>query len=286
MQNITLNIDNNNNMRSVVDVFSNYNTATDTTLNIVYNYGRYLSNEVYLIICSFVNEIRTNNKVININFPITNQNKTLNYASRINFFKHIGIPYTENFNRHNQDGNFLEIENAPKGCFGIANKFRPVFENDFQMIETDIKDICLIINELVCNMAMHSKSSSGAYLYCQKFKTERKLEIIIVDSGIGIANSLSKAFPRLTNIEYLNKCIEFEVGCGEGRGHGLYFASEIMKRNNCNFELISGSNALKIANKTLTDNDYPNWNGVILKLIVNFDMKITWDDLMDEKTQQ
>ncbi len=284
-QKIKLNLNSNNDIFSVIRVLSEFNTSQDTELDIKYDSGKYayINNDVYLILCSFVNEIKMNGKSIDITFPITEKCKRLNYASRINFFDHLGLSYTEDFARHDTNGNFIEISNIKKGSFNISEQFEGIFKDDFGLSKNDIGNISFMIDELICNMTMHSKSNSGAYFYCQKFPSRQQIEIVIVDSGIGIANSLSKAYPDLENAEYLAKCIEYEVTSGEGRGHGLFFTSEFIRQNNCEMSLISGGNMLKIENNKVNLYRNPKWDGVVLKLIINFGISNSIDDIVVEK---
>lgn len=282
MQQIKYNLNSNNDIFSAIRVFSEFSTSVDTELEITFRPGKYtfINNDVYLIISSFVNEVKKNGNRMSVSFPIEGKSKQLDYASRIDFFRHLKVEYLEDFKRHKTNGNFIEIKNIHQGSYNISERFEEVFSRDFGLNCNDINNISFMIDELICNMTMHSKSMSGAYFYCQKFPMRQQIEITIVDSGIGIANSLSKAYPGLENYEYLSKCIEFEVTSGEGRGHGLYFTSEFMRRNNCEMSLISGENMLKIENERVKLYRNPSWNGVILKLIINFDIPNSIDDIV------
>lgn len=282
-QQILINLNTNSSCSSIVSVLSHFQTSLDSEINIRYNHDKhtYIENDIYLIINSFINEIRHNGKKATVNFPYE-QNEKLNYASRINFFKHLEVAYDEIFSRHDRKGNFIEINNFSPITMNISERFDDIFENDFNMSENEIFNVGFMIDELICNMSRHSKSKSGAYFYCQKFKQSKVLEIVIVDSGVGIKNSLSKSYPDLTNEEYLIKCLEFEVTSGDGRGHGLYVTSEFIRRNSCEFHMISGSNMLKIANNRTTTYPYPNWNGVILKLIISFDITNSVLDIIED----
>src|SRR5690606_12809806 len=111
--------------------------------------------------------------------------------------------------------------------------------NNFKMSDNDIDFISLIIEEMICNTTMHSKSISGAYCYSQKYINS--LEFILIDNGIGIKKSLEKnpEYSALTNEESILKALEFEVTNGEGRGHGLFIMKEIVKEIGGNILLLS-----------------------------------------------
>jgi hypothetical protein len=246
----------------------------------------FVSADVYLLIVSFVNSMI--NEGTNVQVILKNDNSctSVNYASRIDFFKHLNIDYNEKITRHNTSGNLIPITNIEKGVMDLSKEILTVFKNDFNMSEIDVYQLSLIINEMFCNTSIHSKSKSGAYLYCQKYKGRANyLEFILVDSGIGIKKSLqkNKLFEKISNKESVSKAIEYEVTCGEGRGHGLYFASEFARRNSGEMILLSGTDRVIIKNKGIHFGKNYNWDGVYLKICFNFDSDVSLNDLMEEK---
>jgi anti-sigma regulatory factor (Ser/Thr protein kinase) len=197
----------------------------------------------------------------------------------------LGIDYNEKTTRHDVSNNLIPITNI-SGAYDLSRDILQIFANDFQMSKTDIAQLSLIISEMFCNTTIHSKSKGGAYLYCQKYRKSRNsLEFILVDSGIGIKKSLQKnmVHQNITNKEAVSSAIRFGVTCGEGRGHGLYFASEFVKRNNGEMVLISGDERIVIKNNTVNSITNNHWNGVYLKFLFKFDSQISLDELMREK---
>lgn len=259
------------------------NIGNDIKLHFTINNG-FIQNDCYLILVSFFNQLKANGKNIEIEFEGSNCN-THNYASRINFFTHLDVSFIEQFKRHNTSKSLIPITHIKEEVYGIPEGILNIFSNNFKMSDEDVYDFSFIIHEMICNTTIHSKSSSGAYMFMQRYQAKKELEFILIDSGIGIKESLSKNenYQHISNAESLKLALNYEVTCGEGRGHGLYFVSEFVKRNNYELELISGNNTAKIKNGTLELSQNPHWQGVILKIIFKFDSEISIQDILGEK---
>lgn len=286
MQEIVLNLSQDASLYSVVRLFSNYTTKNDTHLKILYDGTGFVPSEVYPVVCSFMNEVKKQGYQSLCTSDVLHGCIVMNYASRIDFFKNLEIPYVEYFSRHGHSSKFIEITNAPKNCYGISHCFSEIFSEGFGLTEEEAYFVGFFIDEMIGNVTMHSKSESGAYFYCQKYPSKGGLEIIIADSGIGISRSLQRINPNQINAFYLSESIKFGVTNGEGRGHGLYFISEFLRRNDGIFELWSGGNYLKILHGHEVIHNCLPWKGVILKFFIKFDIKVTLNQLFKEKGYQ
>ncbi len=273
------------NLLTLIKQFSKVNILENLDLTIEFECKGFVKAEVYLLIVSFVNEMRSNGRTVIITLLNDKECSAISYASRIDFFVQLGIAYDDKNQRHNLSGILIPITNIESGVYDLSKEILNVFKNDFKMSEEDVFQLSLIISEMFCNTTIHSKSKSGAYLYCQKYKALNALEFILVDSGIGIKSSLRKnpIYETISNSDAVSKSIVFEVTCGEGRGHGLYFASEFVKRNSGEMCLVSGDNRIVIKNQAVNYITNDNWNGVYLKFLFKFDSNIPLNELMLEK---
>jgi hypothetical protein len=285
-QNVTITISNQLNLGGIIRILSEINTEIDLKLTIDINCEGFVSADIYLMIVSFVNTMISEEKKVEVVFAYKDNCSAINYASRIDFFKHLNVEFEEKTKRHDVSANLIPITNIGRGVMDLSLEILKIFKNDFNMTPLDVNQLSLIINEMFCNTSIHSKCKSGAFLYCQKYKGKANyLEFILVDSGIGIKNSLRKndLFTGISNKESLLKATKYGVTCGEGQGHGLYFASEFVRRNNGEMVLVSGEDRVMVKNKTINTGKNHNWNGVYLKLCFKFDSKVSLKDLMDEK---
>ncbi len=273
------------NFLNTIKLLSEVNHEIDLELILEIKCNGFIKADIYLLIVSFVNNMRHNRTNVNISLVYDVDCDAIKYASRIDFFKHLNIPYDETITRHNVSGNLIPITNIESNVWDLSAEILTVFRKDFKMSDADVSQLSLIINEMICNTTIHSKCKSGAYLYCQKYKAANQLEFILVDSGLGIQKSLQKNedFKTISNKEAVANAVQFGVTCGEGRGHGLYFASEFVRRNNGEMILLSGDDRLVVKNQSVNSNTNHNWNGVYLKFLFKFDSKVSLDTLMLEK---
>ncbi len=285
-QKITINISKDLTLNSIIRILSEINIKIDLILELEIECKGFVNADVYLLIVSFVNSMINEGTIVQVFLKNENNCSAVNYASRIDFFKHLNIDYNEKITRHNTSGNLIPITNIESGVMDLSKEILSIFKNDFNMSTIDVNQLSLIISEMFCNTTIHSKCKSGAYLYCQKYKGNANyLEFILVDSGIGIKKSLqkNKLYENISNKESVLKATEYEVTCGEGRGHGLYFASEFVRRNNGEMVLLSGNDRVIVKNNTINLGKNHNWNGVYLKFCFNFDSNVSLADLMEEK---
>lgn len=268
----------------LIKKLSEINTECLNTLNLTITPGHFIKAPVYIILIAYINNLRIKNTLININFTGFNCT-THNYASRINVFNLLKIDFTEQFKRHDTSHSMVPITHLEKNTYHPPEQLKKIFQSNFNMNEGDIDQILFLIGETICNTTMHSKSSDGAYMFIQRYPANRTLEFILVDAGIGVKESLSKnpQYTNIPNIEAVQEILKYEVSSGEGRGHGLYFLSEFIKRNNCELTLISNENNVNIKNGMLQVSQNPHWEGVILKIIFKFDTDISIFDIMKEK---
>ena len=282
MENITIDLNRGKNLFSIIEDLSQIDTSKDTEFTFEYTCGNYVENNGYLLLSCFINQMRHDNpnRIIDILLDTDSDCKTVQYASRIDFFKSLNIDFTENFKRKTNDGRFIEIMNLPP-MYGFPHELESVFKDKFNFNQQDTENLVDLIGEVISNTKMHAETSLGSYLYCQKFKNY--IEVIAVDSGIGVQKSFEKVYPSITNEEAIKKTIIFGEGDGNGRGQGLYFVSEFMRRNNSEFLLISGDKNIEVRNGNTYIKSNENWKGTFLRLKINLKLSVPLKTLYAEK---
>ena len=282
MENITIDLNRGKNLFSIIEDLSQIDTSKDTKFTFEYTCGNYVENNGYLLLSCFINQMRHDNpnRIVDILLDTDSDCKAVQYASRIDFFKSLNIDFIENFKRKPNDGRFIEIMNLPP-MYGFPYELRSVFKDKFNFSYDDTEDLVFLIGEVISNTKMHAETKLGSYLYCQKFKNY--LEVIAVDSGVGVQKSFQKIYPNITNEEAIKKTIIFGEGDGNGRGQGLYFVSEFMRRNDSEFLLISGDKNIEIRNGNTYISSNENWKGTFLRLKINLTLNVTVNTLLAEK---
>ena len=280
---IHINLNNRNTIFTTLDYLSNIDFSFENyIINIEYKCSNYVDCDSYLVIVALVNELKRVGKAVVVNFNTDQECSTIRYASRIDFFKHTGILYQENFQRRNTSDSLLEITHINKDCMGLSDELLGLFESNFRLSEEELEPLIFSFDELICNATLHSASNNGGYIYCQKFKKSNFLNIIIADCGMGVKSTLNRKYPDYNNAQSLNECIKFGVTCGNGRGHGLYLVAELLMRNKGKFCLISGENHIftELNEKKVGYNAH--WQGTIVKCSFNLNEPLPIRELFDE----
>lgn len=268
---------------TIVDAFSNVCATEPATINVYHHRERRINNSIYPILCAIVKERRANNIATIINFELPENCSQLRYAERMNFLRHLEINYSNPQIRHRGAGRFIELTNFPMQTRAMPPEFGNIFRNDFNFTEKAAQDLKFTLGELIANTSMHSGTSTGCFLYAQKYPTAKALTIYLVDNGVGIRDSLrtNEQYAGISNEDAIQRALEFEVGDGEGYGHGLYIVSEFIKRNSFTFAIVSGDNHILIDNgkQKIGNNNY--YQGVLIKLVLGFKVTTTIDDIYD-----
>ena len=164
-----------------------------------------------------------------------------------------------------------------------------------------LKAVSYAIGEIVDNTLRHSQSPIGGYICAQTYPNKNKLEICIIDCGIGIVESLKvendvhkeKISKFKSDSEFIQYSIEKGVtsktqqkfGETGHSGEGLFFTSEFIKENNGRMKVISDNGMLLIDSKVgiqLSETQH-HWQGTIVMLEFNLDVPVIVKDIFDRE---
>lgn len=251
-----------------------------------YNCGDFLKGELFTIINSYINFLKTEN--IKYTFNLSDQNcSSLNYISRINFFKNIEFNYKENFNRHDSSKTLLEItEFNSENMFEIVTKVAYILKSNLHIEENTLNCINYCLAEIVTNVDMHSNSKTNGLIYVQTYK-DKFIKIFIIDNGIGFYKSFedNEEFSRLNEEELLIHSIKegFRSSRSNGRGYGLFHTNEFIKAANGMFSINTyGKTLISTKNKTEVK-DCNVFRGSVITLKVNIHNDIDFKKVFTTK---
>lgn len=242
-----------------------------------------IASEIFVIIASIVNELRCIGKKISIEFDVNKHCSSIQYAEKIGFFKNLKHDIKGIDEKNYPDKHFIEITHLAPDIYNLNDAFLDIFDTHFDLSPESLNSLVFVFDELICNTTRHCQSKNGGYYFCQKNTNRNTLEVIIVDSGIGIQKSLNRAFPHYNELRCLEECIKFGVTCGDGRGHGLYFISELIKRNKGEFTSVSGFSHLSIKNGKQIAGNNAGWQGTIVKCVFNLTNTLPIEQLLEEQ---
>ena len=115
----------------------------------------------------------------------------------------------------------------------------------------DLSAVKNSLDEVFYNIFDHAEANNNAFSFIQFDKETEKVRIAVCDFGMGIARSVQKAMPQLTDKEALEKAMEYQFTTktqGHNKGVGLCNIRETCTEDDYMF--IISNRALLMMNKT------------------------------------
>lgn len=231
-----------------------------------------------ILCCSSIKSLREKHKDISMTMLDPTEANAADYAGHMGFFKYVSdlinignrpgeapggynyvpitiIDFDELQRREIASGNYCELNDT------IENESQKL-ANVLCQSDNNMKQLfSYIIREILRNTPEHSESNQA--IICAQYWKNGKAEIAILDEGIGIKNSLRKnAVHReyiSTDLDALESAVQPGISqafspdrmnrsenAWSNSGFGLYIASEICKRLDGEFWMVSGNNAIRL----------------------------------------
>lgn len=268
------------------NVFSNINNITEVDIVLDFTGCSFVNPECITIIVAFVKYIESLG--ILINMEVNNYCEDVDrYMSRIDFYKNVDIDSEEQFSRWNSEGRFLEITHFDAdNAVIITNDTIKIIRDNCSINDSVLRCLNYCFFEIADNVDTHSCSPIDGYVLVQNYPRRRELKIVIVDTGVGIHESLTKTpgteYDQLDPKESLEYCIKQEITNGNGMGNGLFHTSEFIKENKGEMIIYSGGNYLQINNGITNIFNGTYWQGTIIYLKIYTDNKVELQNIFGE----
>ena len=124
-----------------------------------------------------------------------------------------------------------------------SNVTKKIIENAHNLSDDDKLDLSkylqYLISEMMDNVISHSLSPIGGIVTAQYYPTKKKVQVVIIDSGVGLLKTLAKKYPVQSEKDAIIKAMEKEVSGSNAfapytnipkhAGLGLYFLSRIIE---------------------------------------------------------
>ena len=209
----------------------------------------------------------------------------VHYLSRMNFFRILGNPIQENFNRHSSGNRFVEFteitDRASSTADIVADEMACCItgesddSEDFEFTDTPPEDnfyssIAYSVSELIKNVQQHSCGTG--FIAAQFYPSTGQTQIAIIDTGIGVRESFERSgSPHSAGIrsdhDALIKALEAEVSSkthkgdpfgssAENAGVGLTLLTDVAIQANGCYQLVSGNALLNDKGSCILGNDY------------------------------
>lgn len=235
-------------------------------LNTPFIYGDYL-----VLLISAVNYLKSAGILYDgVFIQFNKQSQVVQYASRIDFFKQLGVPLPEPFIRADGAGRFTEIINYhdAQSALEVNKKIINILKGSSAINISVLKMLDYCLYEVLDNVLTHAQSPTNGIVVTQLFPQRKSIRLIICDTGIGIYDALAKTegskYQHITPQQAIVLCTNKGVTNGLGMGNGLFHTSEFIKHNNGTFVLHSGNYIYKIVGGKQKVYHTNYWRGVYL----------------------
>ncbi len=139
--------------------------------------------------------------------------------------------------------------------------------------------------EILDNVLTHSMKQCGivALNYSPQ---QAKIQIMVVDNGIGIHRSLAEneTYRDISEEEALTQCMRDSVTDGKGMGYGLYSMSRLMREAGIILKLHSGSHILVSNGKEEWIEKTDFWQGTVIYFELRSDLEIDPNEVLENRT--
>lgn len=139
--------------------------------------------------------------------------------------------------------------------------------------------------EILDNVLTHSLKSCGTVV--MRFTPEKaKIQIMVVDDGIGIQRSLSEneVYRDISEAEALVKCMRDKVTDGKGMGFGLYSTACLIRQAGIVLKLHSGKHILTYNSVEEQVEETNFWQGTVIYFELYSDKEIDPNKVLENRT--
>ena len=142
----------------------------------------------------------------------------------------------------------------------IADDITHKIINNARNLTTDEKDdlskyLKYLIREMMSNVVSHAESHIGGFITAQYYPKKNKVQVVIIDNGIGLKASLSQNYNLNAEKDAIQKAMEKEVtgsnpfasynNVQKHAGLGLFFLSKIIENTQGNLLIVSNNTIYK-----------------------------------------
>ncbi len=173
--------------------------------------------------------------------------RSSHYLDRMGLFKYLGIKKDAKMIRHEPAGRFIPLTQIKRQ--DELSRFITDIIPLLHLAPSQAESIRYIVSELVRNVLEHSESRIGAIVSAQYYKKSNTIRIGVVDTGVGIKQTINQSHPARTDMEAIRLALmpgvtgtsKREGGSEQNAGAGLFFIKSIAKVNRDFFSIYSGS---------------------------------------------
>ena len=178
-----------------------------------------------------------------IRLSVVGNNDTRRYFSRMDVFQTLEIPFTENFERHNEAGRFVPMKQIEgESCKPAVDAVCDLVLHQFDNAREFLPALEWAVMEITDNILIHAQSQTPGVLCAQYFPERQRVDVGLCDMGRGLMASLSESHTIRSHGDAIRKALQRgvtrdKVNC---MGNGLAGTLEIAKVNGGSFQIWTG----------------------------------------------
>lgn len=197
----------------------------------------------------------------------------------------------------------MNIDSLLKRYFGDSNTLPVIEMFDSESIHAVYRDIVNTLKmqmdielgilqtlsycfyEILDNVLTHSMKSCGTAV--MRYTPEKaKIQIMVVDDGIGIQRSLSEndAYRNISEAEALAQCMLDKVTDGKGMGFGLYSTACLIRQAGIILKLHSGKHILIYDGVEERIEETGFWQGTVIYFELYSNKEIDPNSVLENRT--
>lgn len=148
--------------------------------------GGYVHSDSLLLVASMVRNLRLDGITVNIRVVGGDS-----YASRIDFYRLIDVPFDERYARRNSRGRFIELKMFDqRSIYLLQDELNMILYQNGRIIREVLELLFYCLGEIMDNTITHSGKGKG-WVSAQYYPQKEEIMITICDYGQGIHSSLS-----------------------------------------------------------------------------------------------
>lgn len=225
---------------------------------------------VIALIAGVVDWMKANQLLAELRCKRPNKEDPHRYLSRIDFYSHIDVPLGVEMNRHDPTGRFVELRSvtAASGTAITSEIMKMLRAKLWSWPKEVIGCVDLCLGEVIDNACTHSESIYDPIVVAQNYSD--RIDIAVVDGGIGLADSLRRnsRYSTLSSKEAFLETLEKGSSCtgDPQRGKGLWFTRELVCSSGGRIEIYSGGLMFSANSYQLRISEVPGYQGTLVYL--------------------
>lgn len=160
---------------------------------------------------------------------------------------------------------FIQFDNEINSIAkNITNK---IIQNTYNLTTEDRKDLSeylhYLVSEMMDNVISHAQSHCGGYISAQYYPKKKKVQVVIIDNGLGLKQTLSHKYPLETESDAISKALEEKVtgsnsfstynNVPKHAGLGLFFLTKIIQETEGRLLIVSNNTIYHLENNSFQE---------------------------------